>query len=267
LLFAIRPLLGRIGVGVLLAGALLAVYVLNPGRAGWPIGVALLIASMLAAGRFLSPRGAAIAAALSCAAITAAFITAGAHAARQVEQLARVSFPGESPVDRILEPSPTNPFCWNVVLLQRDATNYLARHGVLAFGPLSGPQACPRVFQRERGTAPWEGAESSADPRMRWLGKIVLPLDRLPQLVAGDCQAQALMQFVRAPFAVRHEGRWLIGDLRFDREPGAGFAEIELDASTAQQCPRAAPWIAPRAELLGLHPGAGATMEHAGEQQ
>jgi hypothetical protein len=68
------------------------------------------------------------------------------------------------------------------------------------------------------------------------------------------------MQFSRAPFA-RAGIEPLLGDLRFDHGRERGSFEIGLGAAppivrgkppapTSRQCPRAAPWMAPRADLL-----------------
>jgi inner membrane protein len=47
------------------------------------------------------------------------------------------------------------------------------------------------------------------------------------------------------------EGKgWLIGDLRYDREPDLGFAELALP-DELPQCPRnVPPWMPPRSDVL-----------------
>ncbi len=77
-----------------------------------------------------------------------------------------------------------------------------------------------------------------------------MPVDRLASLVAGNCEAFELMQFVRAPFATELDGQWVIGDLRFDRERALGMAEIGLAAQPANRCRYSVPWVPPRAALL-----------------
>ncbi len=75
-----------------------------------------------------------------------------------------------------------------------------------------------------------------------------MPEDQLAALVAQDCEARELMQFVRAPFAAQIEGRWVIGDLRFDREQAS---EWRRSGSTAPHpCRHHAPWVPPRETLL-----------------
>ena len=71
----------------------------------------------------------------------------------------------------------------------------------------------------------------------------------LASITEENCEAFEFMQFARVPFAAERERRQVLGDLRFDREPELGFAEIEL-APPPQQCRFHVPWIPPRASLL-----------------
>ncbi|HKE93652.1 MAG TPA: hypothetical protein VKB34_05035, partial [Povalibacter sp.] len=60
----------------------------------------------------------------------------------------------------------------------------------------------------------------------------------------------AFLRFSRVPWTLRREHAWIIGDLRFDREPELGFAELEL-VDGQERCPRhVPPWIEPRSDLL-----------------
>jgi inner membrane protein len=73
----------------------------------------------------------------------------------------------------------------------------------------------------------------------------------LGELMRNNCEAAAFSGFARALWYRRSDAGWLLGDLRYDREPGLGFAEIEV-AEAPAQCPRfIPPWTAPRADLLG----------------
>ena len=70
------------------------------------------------------------------------------------------------------------------------------------------------------------------------------------QLVRKHCEAAGLMKFARAPFIVLREGQQIIGDLRFDGEPGLSFAEFALN-ETRPRCPAyVPPWTEPRLDLL-----------------
>jgi hypothetical protein len=72
----------------------------------------------------------------------------------------------------------------------------------------------------------------------------------LAEIVATHCDAAALMQFARAPFATELDRRSFIGDLRFDRDRGSGIATIELGAPAHGVCQSSVPWIPPRSDLL-----------------
>jgi hypothetical protein len=91
----------------------------------------------------------------------------------------------------------------------------------------------------------------AGDDRLRWDSQLEVDLPTLAARVRDDCRAGALMQFVRAPYLASLEGRVVLGDLRFDRGVGPGFAELEWPEPEAP-CPRPVPWEPPRArELVG----------------
>jgi len=69
-------------------------------------------------------------------------------------------------------------------------------------------------------------------------------------VIAGNCEAAALAIFARALWISREQDQWLIGDLRFDREPGPGFAELLLDADSANCPTNIPPWSPPRTDVL-----------------
>jgi hypothetical protein len=57
------------------------------------------------------------------------------------------------------------------------------------------------------------------------------------------------MRFVRAPWLSRIDGAWVLGDLRYDREPGLSFAELAIDRPD-ERCPGHVPnWVPPRNDL------------------
>lgn len=59
-----------------------------------------------------------------------------------------------------------------------------------------------------------------------------------------------LFQLARVPYAVPRADGWTVGDLRYDREPGLGFAEVEVGPG-ADECPALpAPSVPLREELL-----------------
>ena len=91
--------------------------------------------------------------------------------------------------------------------------------------------------------------QSSSSPRVKWLGEFSMSHAALASITEENCEAFEFMQFARAPITVERERRQVLGDLRYDREPELGFAEIEL-APPPQQCRFRVPWIPPRRSLL-----------------
>jgi inner membrane protein len=183
-------------------------------------------------------------------AVTASFAGAGRVASAQVESLAAKAFPSERLIDRVLSPQPMNPVCWDVLLVQvAPGGTYTIRHGMVSnLATLIPAAECPRIFDGSESTAPMKEVAVPSTRVMRWMGEFSMETSRLASLVEGDCEGRALMQFVRAPFAVRVGEKWVLGDLRFDREVGLGLAEVELDGAAA--CRYSVPWVAPRGDLL-----------------
>ena len=64
---------------------------------------------------------------------------------------------------------------------------------------------------------------------MHWIGEFEMSKTELAQIVAGNCNAAALMQFARAPFVAERGREWVIGDLRFPGQRGGGIADIDLN--------------------------------------
>ncbi|MET0290995.1 MAG: metal-dependent hydrolase [Steroidobacteraceae bacterium] len=249
LLLTLRALWGRVALGLVLAGACVATAVLYRGRLFESAGLVAVIIALVAFGRRRPlAQTSAVSVALT-ALVTATFVFAASTASGRVEATAR-AFEGEMLIDHVLTPAPTTPLCWDVLLLQKSASEYIARRGRIVLAPASEDFRCPHVFGDGAGTAPWQELTPSTG-RVRWLRELRIPLDRFRGLTDGDCQVAALMQFVRAPFLADRDGVHIVGDLRFDREAEAGFAELEIGAAGAEdRCPAPAPWSPPRAELL-----------------
>jgi inner membrane protein len=74
----------------------------------------------------------------------------------------------------------------------------------------------------------------------------------LAQLAGSSCTVRELMQFARAPFAVRKGLGWVLGDLRFDNGHGGGMTEVTVTPGSRDVCRHDVPWVPPRADVLGL---------------
>jgi inner membrane protein len=176
------------------------------------------------------------------------FVFSGNRARASVDALARASFPDSTTVDRVLAPVPANPLCWSVLLVRAQAGTYRVRRGTLSLLPsFIEAGACPTPPGTP--TAPLVSVAAPASTAQIWRGELALPIAELSRLQATHCQIAAFLRFARVPWFVRQGEHWIVGDLRYDREPELGFAELELDAAPAA-CPRfVPPWIPPRADL------------------
>lgn len=198
-------------------------------------------------GRRLRPNAASVVSATLMVLVTLGFVTSAAVASGRIAAAAR-GFADFQTLDQVLTPSPAQPFCWDVLLLQQRGDEYVVRRGRLNMAP---PSVCPSVFSGV-GTAPMKAAPPAAiaSRGLQWTDAFAMSRNRLVTLAQSTCAARELMQFVRAPYAAETREGWVLGDLRFDREPGLGLAEILVKDADNATCARRAPWVAPRADLL-----------------
>lgn len=182
--------------------------------------------------------------------VTLVFVGTGSLAQQQVAAIAAREFPHARTLDMVLSPAPANPFCWDLLLVQSPPDELVIRQGQLSLLESLDPRSCPATQLGSARTAPMRQVVANADPRIHWFGEFAMPRAVLAGLVSQDCRAREMMQFLRAPFVVERDDGWIIGDLRFDREAGAGFAEELLPAQGGSPCRYHVPWIAPRADLL-----------------
>jgi inner membrane protein len=183
--------------------------------------------------------------------VTAAFITGGYLAARHIDAIAAADFPTDHVIDHVLSPGAMNPLCWDVLLLETRGDRYSARHGVVSNAPwLISAARCPTLPGNRPTVAPLAKVPAPDSTGMHWLSEFEMSKTDLAQIVAGNCNAAALMQFARAPFVAERRHEWVIGDLRFAGQRGGGMADIDLNRDSPDSCSKPAPWTPPRAELL-----------------
>lgn len=255
LIFTAKTWLARIVIAIAGLAALgLGAYV-NQEQPLWIAGILMFALALLLIGRAGSPRIAAMASIAAIVTITVAFFASGRITGHRVKSLAAAAFPGEVTLDRVLTPLPTNPLCWHLLLVQSGDGDYIVRHGVVATMPsILSAERCPSLGIGENRTAPMTPVQAGSSPAVMWRGEFSMKQATLAQIVAGNCEASEFMQFARAPFAVERERRQVLGDLRFDREPGLGFAEIELASPPPVRCRFNVPWIPPRLSLFRYAP-------------
>ncbi len=202
---------------------------------------------MMRNGRALSPRAASRLAVCVLIVVSAIFWGTHALALSRVQAVAARQFPGDSTLDIVLSPAPANPFCWDVMLLQRAGNDYVARIGQHSLGSRSG-QACARSLT-SGGAAPLQPLQLPVLRGMRWREQFTLDVATLARLAASTCDTHRLASFLRAPFALETSGGWILGDLRYDRGKDGGFAAMLVNPRAPMQCGQPIPWTAPRQDL------------------
>ncbi len=250
LFFTVKTIAARAVVATAVLAALAGSILMSPSWI-WLTLIAIATAGLLIIGRRNTAPTAAFSAALATLCVTALLAIAGHAAAKNIDSVAAHDFPDDRVIDHVLSPIPTNPFCWDVLLLETHGERYIARHGMLSDAPgLVTAQGCSTKLVSKDTTASMTAVRAPDSAQTVWFGEFSMPVSRLADLTAHNCEAAALMQFVRAPFAVARKGGWIIGDLRFDRERGLGLAELEISAVPESGCLPRAPWLPPRAALL-----------------
>lgn len=154
--------------------------------------------------------------------------------------------------DIVLSPSPANPFCWSLFTLETydNGKAYRIRSGVLAPVPsLVPPDRCHAIDPKER-TAQWLPTTASPEESVLWFGEIRNTVEGLRKLAASHCQVAAFLRFARVPFFQEAGRDILMGDVRYDRQRGLGFAEIQA-LRQPLRCPEfVPPWQEPIFEHL-----------------
>jgi inner membrane protein len=213
----------------------------------------LLTAGLAAAGRFAPARVALAAGVTAWLAITATFVVTSRTAESRFEALLADRFPQVRTLEVVLTPMPADPVCREVLAVQTSGDQYVVRRAFHSLAPGWIPAArCAELYPGGSSdpTARLTPIAQPSTGEVNWAGEIVLPATLLADLGSEYCAVGALLQFARAPWAVPKGDGWIVGDLRFDREPGLGLAEVEVSPGN-DECPSLpAPWVPPREDLL-----------------
>lgn len=214
------------------------------------------VATLLAVGLALVARLAPVRVALTSGivawiAVTGVFVATSRAAEGQVDALLADAFPTARTLDTVLTPMPANPVCREVLTVQVAGDRYVARSGFHSLAPAWLPAGdCAQRSLGGRSTAPLVPVAQPSTDAMAWIGELSIPANLPAALAQEYCAVDALLQFARVPWAAPQGDGWVVGDLRYDREPELGFAEVEVGPG-ADGCPRfGAPWVPPRQDLL-----------------
>jgi inner membrane protein len=211
----------------------------------------LLTLGLAVLGRFSSARTALAGGVVAWLALTAVFVTTGRMADARIDVLLAEEFPAARTLDTVLTPMPANPVCREAMAVQLAENTYVVRTGTHSLLPAWMPAGeCAQLRLNGSPTAPLVAMSRPSTDEMAWHGEFSIPRE-VPATLAQDyCAASALMQFARVPWAAPRGDGWLVGDLRYDREPELGFAEIEVGPAM-DECPdHRPPWVPPRLDLL-----------------
>lgn len=181
-------------------------------------------------------------------------LTAGRQASRATLDRALSVDARAITLDVVSTPFPGNPFCWWLIAVQRVQEDYVVRQALVA--PFAGLSSVAHCSQPAHGsTAPLEPVPPTFtrsklhDGRLVWLEQFRAPIADLTELVRQQCQVAAFVRYARVPFWTHSANANIVGDLRYDRDAGIGFAEITSNASA--DCPRwVPPWSPPREALI-----------------
>ena len=212
-----------------------------------------LAGMMLAIGKSAAPRTALFAGIVVWIGITGLFAMNRSIAEAQIRDLIGSRIPDTQVLDYVLTPMPADPLCWDVMLPMLNDEHYVIRHGSWSILPglISGAQ-CPGRALFNDITAPMTKVSELDTASVLWHGEMIMPRDQMAALAQAHCIAAEFMRFARVPWSLRREASWIIGDLRYDRESELGFAELDLKDDANVSCPRPAPWLPPRSDLLEL---------------
>ncbi|GFE78071.1 hypothetical protein GCM10011487_00710 [Steroidobacter agaridevorans] len=250
LAFIFKTHIARFAVLLLMVAAIALCFL--TGMVPRPLAAAysLLVAGMLLIGQRASANVALAASVIVWLGSTAMFAITAQAARSRIDAVAAQQFPDSTLVDRIVTPMPVNPACWEVMMLQKEADTAVIRRAMLTMAPglLTADRCLSRSLDIEI-TAPLVPVPKESAAQVKWYGQISTPLARLVDLAQKNCEAAAAFRFIRMPWLANVKEGLVLGDLRYDREPELGFAEIVI--ADPPNCPRLVPnWVEPRRDLL-----------------
>jgi inner membrane protein len=226
--------------------------VLFTGMVPRPIGAiySLLVVAMLFVGWRTRPSVALTAGVSLWLGTTLMFVLAAQSAKSRIEEIVAEQFTDSELLDHVVTPMPSNPFCWEIMLVQKEADNAVLRRAMFARAPaLFAADQCLTRSLAMPVSAPLIKVPRDNSPELKWYGQISSPLEQLRDIDRTNCKAAAALRFIRVPWLAEVDQEWVLGDLRYDREAELGFSEIEITAQPG--CPSFVPqWVPPRLDLL-----------------
>jgi inner membrane protein len=250
LAFTLQSPAGRILVRIVL----LAAIVLPVATHLVPLPNIICIAAIIAGLSWIAHRGKRVVAlswGIACwLAVTATFAAAHSQARELARRVNRENFSNAQLLDTVLTPLPANPLCWETIFIDDEADHLVLRRAMLTIAPsIIEASKCPTRSLDRPITAELHDVDAIDSRGIRWRGEVRSSVSRLRRANDEDCRAATFFRFARAPFLAQRHDREVIGDLRYDREAALGFTELQLPSR--MECDQSAPWLPPRADVLG----------------
>jgi inner membrane protein len=252
LMFAAERRLTAIALGAVLALALIAAWAVDIVAVGTSASLTLAaLACLWLSGRLSTPRSVAFAVASSLALVIVFFSSSRSARAQllAVSESRRLDS-ARTVEDVVLTPAIGNPFCVSALLVEADASRYFISTATVSTAPLlMAVDDC--LFAPSTPSSPLAPIDHGTDPAVRLRAEWSGSLSELRALARDNCAAAALLRFLRVPvFRRTNAETWYLGDLRYDRGPELGFAELSIPARPSE-CPKhVPPWRPPRWRLL-----------------
>lgn len=250
LAFLFRTRAGRFVVWMVMVLALCLVFFTGMVPRSIAAIYSLLVVAMLLIG-WRAPPGVALTAGVGLwLGTTLMFVLAAQSTKSRIEVIVAHQFTDSELLDHVVTPMPSNPFCWEIMLVQKEAESAVLRRAMFASMP--SLIAADQCLTRSLGmpvTAPLAKVPYESTAELKWYGQIASPLDQLRSVAKTNCEAAAALRFIRVPWLATVEDELVLGDLRYDREAELGFSELEI--TDEPDCPPVVPqWTPPRLDLL-----------------
>lgn len=219
-----RAALGTLaGLGLVLSATVPLVSTLG---LAFVVFVALIAA---ASSRALGALGRPIVAVLLATALEATFFVVHVEAEIHARGALAGAFPRATTLDVAMTPSPANPLCWGALGIAIEGDDLVTRRFALSLaGDVQDVDGC-RLSGPDETTAPHVAIERSTTESLRFFDETRTPLALLRSLDAESPEVEAFLRFSRAPYLlVREDETTVAGDVRYDREAGLGFGELEI---------------------------------------
>jgi len=159
------------------------------------------------------------------------------------------AFPRSIPIDVVMTPSPANPLCWGAITLAIEDDDFVARRMAVSLaGDIQHVDGC-RFSTPAETTAPRTTIARTSTESVLFFDETRTPVALLRDLAANSEDAAAFLEWSRAPYVTQRGEATIAGDVRFDREAGIGFGELEVhrDQPLGGWVPS---WVPPREDVL-----------------